>query len=290
MRGVSSANSTASRCAVLIAIPASREDFDAALSYNSLPDYFLKSLAYGADPPRWEQYERIARAAQALIETARRLDAAVFVRATLDHLKRATTRYDYVVICAHWRGAHLTARDLRSNPETIFQRIRQHPLLASVQPLSDSEDGVIQSLNTAIDDLCLLSSLRKSVLEAAKRTQAIGQVLSRDFIDKALNPDIAPGNCVELWDGLYTPGQFEAALWSGFAGELDLALCTSVALATLLDLRRNNRIPSLYWDCQVDPIPQMGKIAMTLEMMAANGGGYIETRLSVEETELREGS
>lgn len=69
--------------------------------------------------------------------------------------------------------------------------------------------------------------------------------------------------------------------------ELDLALCRSVSLAALLDLRRNNRIPNLYWDCQVDAAPQLRKIALTLEMMAENGGGYIETRLTVEEAELQ---
>lgn len=288
MRGVTSRNSTASRCAVLIAIPASREEFDAALSRTPLPDYLSEDFGYSVDPHAgWEKYERVAKAAEALIGTARKLGAGVFVRATLEDVTRATARYQYVVVCAHWRGARVTARDLRSNPETIVQRIRQHPALASLQPQSCDEDCVVESLNAVIKDLSLLPSLPKSLLEAAKRTPAIGQVLSRDIIDKALRPDIAPGNCVELFDRLHTPGEFEAALWSGFAGELDLALCRSVSLSTLLDLRRKNRIANLYWDCQVDAAPQLRKIAMTLEMMAANGGGYIETRLSVEEAELR---
>jgi len=235
VRRVTSRNSTASRCAVLIAIPASREEFDAALSRTPLPDYLLEDFGYSVDPHAgWEKYERVAKAAEALIGTARKLGAGVFVRATLEDVTRATARYQYVVVCAHWRGARVTARDLRSNPETIVQRIRQHPALASLHPQSCDEDCVVESLNVAIKDkdLSLLSSLPKSVLEAAKRTPAIGQVLSRDIIDKALRPDIAPGNCVELFDGLHTPGEFEAMLWSGFAGELDLALCRSVSLAT----------------------------------------------------------
>ena len=284
---MTSVNSTASRCAVLIAIPASREEFDTALERIPLPDYFLDSFPNGAS---WEQYENIAKAAEALIDVARKLRAGVFGRATLQHVTRATAHYQYVVVCAHWRGARVSPRDLRSNPETIFQRIRQHPALASLQPQSCDEDCVLESLNAAIENLSLLAALPKSLVDAVKRTAAIGEVLSRDVIDKALHPYIAPGNCVELFDRLHTPGEFESALWSGFAGELDLALCTSVALATMLDLRRNNRIPNLYWDCGVDAVPQLGKIAMTLELMAANGGGYIETRLSVEEAELRSGS
>jgi len=287
VRGVTSANSTASRCAVLIAIPASREEFDDALSRTPLPDYFLEMFR---GHPTWEQYKKTANAAEALISTARRLDAGVFVHATLDNVTHASAQYDYVVVCAHWRGARVSPRDLRSKPETICQRIRQHPLLASVRPPTGSEDCVIQSLNAAIDDLSLLGSLPKSVLESAKRTDAIAPVLSRDVIDKALNPHIAPGNCVELFDGLHTPGKFEAALWPGFAGELDLALCASVALATLLDSRTDNRVHNLYWPCAVHPLPQLLKIAVTLEIMAANGGGYIETRLSVEEAELQNGS
>jgi hypothetical protein len=283
---VTSVNSTASRCAVLIAIPATREEFESASSRTPLPDY-LASFPHGAG---WDQYKSIANAAEALIGVARRLDAGVFVRARLKDVTLATAQYQYVVVCAHWRGAYVALRDLRSDPETIIQRIRQHPVLASVDLQNCREECLVQSLNDAIDDLSLLRSLPESLLEAAKRTPAIGRVLSRDLIDKAFYPDIAPGNCVELFDGLYTPGEFEVALRSEFAGELDLALCTSVALAALLDLRRNNRVANLYWDCEVDARPQLGKIRMTLELMAANGGAYIENRLKIEEAELRDGS
>jgi hypothetical protein len=289
VRGVTSANSTASRCAVLIAIPATREEFDAAMCRTPLPD-FLESSFLGVDPAeKWKKYHATANGVQALVATARKLNAGVYAQATLESVSDATARYQYIVICAHWRGPFLMERDLMSDPDAIVQRIRRHPAFISVQPQACGKKDVVKALNSAIEDSRLLNSLRQSLQEAAKLTPAIGHVLSRDIIDRELNGDIAPGNCIELFDGSHPLSNFEMKIARNFAGELDLALCNSVALAIFLDLRRDNRIPNLYWPCAVHPVPQLLKIATTLEIMGSNGGGYIDTRLSVEEAELRDG-
>jgi hypothetical protein len=113
----------------------------------------------------------------------------------------------------------------------------------------------------------------------------LGTTLCRDLIDEGLNGLVEPGNRMEFADGLYAPSDVEGALWLGFNGELDLAMCNSVALATLIDLRRGSQLRHLHWPQYVLPEPQYLKVAWTLREMAAHGGNYIATRMEVEARE-----
>jgi hypothetical protein len=63
---------------------------------------------------------------------------------------------------------------------------------------------------------------------------------------------------------------------------MDLAVCNSQALATLLDLRRRDTIRHLHWGNVVHPIPQLLSIAATLKRLAASKGSYISNRLELE--------
>jgi hypothetical protein len=268
-------------CAVLFAIPTDRSQFDEQAKAS---DYAHKMLRGRKVEEAWRaDYENVAAAAQNLISTAQRFGASVYQCATLVDLAEATRRSNTVVLFAHWRGAKFDAGDLLAEPAVLSRKLAQHPCF-SASCASDTQ-GIIDLLNGAIEDMRLLDELPAAVSKSGRRSRSIGQTLSRDLLDEYLRGLVAPGNRLELFDDLYTPDDVDRAVSADFRGELDLALCHSEALATFLDLRRGDRLHHLHWPNILHPGPQLLKVAETLDLLASEGGSYIEKRLSVEEAE-----
>jgi hypothetical protein len=274
------------QCAVLFAIPVNWEEYDCLARQGSRSDYISGMLA-GHDPASiWaSDYRHVASAAQGLINTAQDVKAGICQKAALKDFFDATTRFQTVVLFAHWRGAMFRPSDLFGDLGDILYRMHRHPLLRRVQLKRRDEEAVVDALNELVEDLTLLDALPRSLAEAGRRSHTVGQTLCRDLIDEALSGVVIPGNRVELIDGLHTPADVEGALPGGFSGALDLALCNSEALATYIDLRRGNRVQHLHWPAVLSPIPQLLKVQKTLQLMATFGGTYIDTRLSLEEAE-----
>jgi hypothetical protein len=268
-------------CAVLFAIPTDRSQFDAQAQVSD----YVRKLARGRDlDTAWRSdYENVAVAAKFLITTAHRVGARVYERATPVHLADATRSCRAVILFAHWRGAKIDASDLLAEPEILSQKLRQHPYFRDTYA-SDTH-GIVDILNGAIEKMQLLDELPSAVVEAVKRSRSIGQTLCRDLIDEYLRGLLAPGNRLEFFSGLCTLDEVDRAVSAEFHGELDLALCHSEALATFLDLRHGDQMRHLYWPCLIHPVPQLLKVTTTLELLAAEGGSYIEKRLSLEEAE-----
>ena len=122
---------------------------------------------------------------------------------------------------------------------------------------------------------------------AGLNSVSVGRVLCRDLLDEALDGLIRQGNQIDLFDGLHSLGAAEAAIWQGFCGEIDLALCNSVAFSTYIDLRRNNRVRHLHWPDLIDPIPQFLLIAETLRRLSSKNGSYCSVRLQLEREMLQ---
>jgi hypothetical protein len=189
-----------------------------------------------------------------------------------------------VILFAHWRGAKVAASDLLAEPEILSAKLREHPLFRSSH-LSDA-DSIVDAMNSAIEQTRLLQDLPLTVAGAASRSRSISQTLCRDLLDEYVIGLLMPGNRLELFNGLCTPDEVEQAVHAEFHGELDLALCHSEALATFLDLRRGDRIRHVHWPSLLHPVPQLLKVATTLERLAVEGGSYIEKRLLLEEAEI----
>jgi hypothetical protein len=244
-------------------------------------------LSAGREPEiAWQtDYQSVAGAAQHLIATARRLGARVYERATPEHLRDATHSCGTVVLFAHWRGAKIDASDLLAEPHIIWLKLRQHPYFSNLH--SKRLDDIVDALNGAVENMRLLDELPTSVAVAASHSRSIGQTLCRDLLDEYMGDPLAPGNRLEFFNGLCTPDEVDRTMWSGFDGELDLAICHSEALATFLDIRRGDRFRHLHWPTVLHPLPQLLKVAATLELVAAEGGSYIDKRLLLEEAETR---
>jgi hypothetical protein len=270
-----------SACAVLFAIPTDRPQFDAQAKTS---DYLRKLLRGRISEIAWrEDYENVAAAAQGLINTAHEFGVRVYERANKIDLDNATRSCRVVILFAHWRGAKVEASDLLAEPELILASLKRHECFRGAR--TNNTAGIVDMLNGAISDMRLLDDLPATLAVAARRSRSIGQTLCRDLIDEYLSGSIVPGNRLELFNELCTPDEVEQAIFVDFNGELDLALCHSEALATFIDIRRANRVRHLHWPNLVHPGPQLLKVTATLKRLAAEGGDYIDKRLSIEEAE-----
>ncbi len=273
-------------CAVLFGIPVTRGEFEAAASHVPRSDYMHGLLRGNSPDSVWDaDYGRVAGAAQQLIRTAHELGVSVYQRATLRDFSHATTHFPVVILFSHWRGAMFRGSDLAGDIQAIIDRLRQDSVLQPVRPKSANTNSVVDALNAAVQNLSLIRGLPREVADSVVSTPSVAQTLSRDLIDEAMSGLIEPGNRVEMFDGLHSLREMESALWKGFAGELDLALCNSEAFATFIDLRRSNAIRHLHWPYLLLPVPQLMKVEATLQIMAKCNGDYISTRLSLEELE-----
>src|ERR1700723_1217172 len=269
------------QCAILIAIPPDRSQFEVP---GRLSDYVRKPLRGRDANIAWrDDYESVACAAQCLIATARRLGVRVYERATLVDLAEASRDCSVVILFAHWRGAKIDASDLSARPEVVSAKLRQHPCFRD--SCFEDTNSLVDAMNGTIEDMRLLSELPPSIALTARRSRSIGQTLCRDLLDEYLDGLLTPGNRLEMFDELCSPDQVDRALSADFHGELDLSLCHSEALAVFLDLRRGDRFRHLHWPVLLHPVPQLIKVAAALELFDSEGGSYITKRLSLEEAE-----
>jgi hypothetical protein len=274
-----------SNCAVLFGTPIDRDEFMDKAG-ESPPSDYLRIVLRGQKPSAvWkEYYQSVAEAAFRLASTASNFGAKVYRRATIRDFAEASVAHECLILLAHWRGATYLPDDLLAAPQEIVDFVEggSHPVLALLQGTEARVLALTDALNRAVSNGSIQALLPPSVAAMARPSKTLGKTLSRDMLDDVFEGLLAPGNRVELFDGLHSPADMEAALCQNFNGVLDLATCNSEALAIYLDLHRGNTIRHLHWPDLIDPVPQYILIAETLKRQAVFGGTYITTRLGVE--------
>jgi hypothetical protein len=269
------------RVAVLFALPTDRDTFLAVARGEVLGDY--RNLLFRGESAEavWqERYTRVAEAARDLIAAAADVGTAT-TRATLSDLAVASRGSDVVIVLGHWRGWAVAEADLRMDLHDIAVRFRRAgfgDLLGRKAITSRLE--MVRALNAAIEHGELLARTHPDLADGEHPT--IKATLGRDILDELLGVGIAPGNRVELFDGLHTPAAFEEALDPGFRGDLDLATCSSIALATLISMRRGRSVQVVHTVDLVDPLLCLITIRGTLCHLLTRGGTYAEARLEIE--------
>jgi hypothetical protein len=273
-------------CVLVFGTPISREEFERACQRIPRADYVANLLGVDGDPEKaWHSlYATVAETAQQLIAVASALGAVVCREATLSDLAYATIHREVVILMAHFKGFDVVQEDLVGPLDRIIAAIESgsHPALAYFKQVTREPGSLVDAFNIAVMDRKLLSYLPRPLEDAGRLSISVGRVLCRDLLDEAFAELIRPGNQIELFDGLHSPGAVERAIWSEFKGELDLTLCNSVALATYIDLRRRNLVRHLHWPDLVDPVPQFILIGETLRRLSRQGGSYIALRMRLE--------
>jgi len=269
--------------AVLFALPTDRAMFDEVARGEVLQDYRSLLLRGSSAEATWlHRYTRVAAAAQELIAVAGDLGASIWTRATLGMVREASAASDVVIVVGHWKGWTVAESDLCADGEDVIGRLADAGLgdMIDVDGRGDSR-RVWHALNAAIENGEMLRRTFPDIAATVEHPSLVA-ALGRDALDDLLQDQVTRGNRVELCDGLHTPAAFEAALAPGFQGDLDLATCSSVVLATFIGRRRGNAVKIVHTIDLVDPLTCLIAITAALRRMAAYGGPYSRARLDVE--------
>jgi len=236
------------RCALALAVPLTKEAFQADLDAGDAMDFSRKELLRGKPPAdAWQENGlALATLCREVCTEATALGVAVVENATLDKLPSLFSGHDVVTIIGHWRGPELLGADFRVDPRTFVDRIyRSGDSLgqavadrlrgAAREALERPERGARAAALAELMDTLIIAGDEPlpgalppgSVLIDRPSLQA----RHRAMLDAAYPDMLKPGNRVELRDGLHSATALAACLPRDWAGIADLALCQSAYVA-----------------------------------------------------------
>ncbi len=284
---------------VLFAVPTTKEAFLQSAAAVPLGDYVRGVLGKRTPEVAWgaeEGYWRVAEAATRLADQATELGGQVVHGARRTDLFRETEASDVVILCGHWRGDPVAQADLVGSPREIVAALhaaqgREGEVLRAVSsallaPGEGEEHAWRRKAARMLNGLIASRAFDDALgLSDENERAALGAPLARAVIDETLGPLIAPGNRLELADGLLTEAEVDAAIAPDFGGELDLSVCRSVFLARFLGARRADHIPRPIFHHGLTlllPNTRFAVLGEVLALCASTGLPYHEARARVE--------
>jgi hypothetical protein len=304
--------------ALLIGVPVDYEEFEQRIKTSDWLSKFYDrgsepALLAQSVKARWEQEYSplVADGLQKLLEIAEKLNIQLFRSATIEALGRATQTKQVVILFAHWKGPEILNDDFIVPPNATKFAAEVH---GSESPLADWLRSRFSEIETSNGGRGLLSwssisrALRRTkrpvktvreVLNDAlhtplvdnNRNQIIGvdEVLEhnvsrsarrRDEIDRLFASLLRPGNRLELFDGLHSKEQIEAAIAPTFGGILDLTTCTSTVLADHISKKRHKRLRTVQFASVQEFLWCANCVAGTLQLVANGGMSYQSARVT----------
>ena len=260
-----------SECAVLVAVPLSREQFeqDVAAAQTEIPaehsrgDYAVRMARkdhYGGDLAKaWDEDGAVvANLCLKVIEDARSVGAHTYASATPETLSDAIRSGAHVIILiAHWKGSRILATDIRIPPfkEFVGGPRPSHRLQRTVWDTLNRgirEDGGRLRSSVIADQLNRLMCREAGYeiddgdwldfdefMDGPEDRANIGA--ARDQFDDEFAGIVVPGNCLELRDG-YRKGKAVAGMFPDhWGGLVELCVCTSMSLAFAIKQGRDDR-------------------------------------------------
>jgi hypothetical protein len=237
------------RCALAVAVPLTKEAFQADLDAGAAMDFSRKELLRGKPPDDAWRENGLALAAlcREMCTEAAGLGVTVVESATLDRIPALFAGHEVVTILGHWRGPDLLGADFRVDPRAFVDWI-----YGSSDPLGRA---IVDRLRGAALEQALKRPerrAREAALAELVDTRVIAgdeplpgalppgpvlidrpslQARHRAMLDAAYPDMLEPGNRVELRDGLHSAEALAACLPPDWAGIADLALCQSAYVA-----------------------------------------------------------
>lgn len=187
-----------------------------------------------------------------------RLGGSVAENATLSDVSAASRHEAVVILIGHWKGAHSQPADvigaISSNAVKALQASNNPRLSRLGRKLGRVTTDPVKAaseINRCVD------ALQSDLLKAARRSRgetrfvvrpATASAEARAMLDAALGGEVAPGERLELADGLHDPHSIAAAVPSDFTGVLDFTSCHSVYLADRIDRLTAGRFRSVMFE------------------------------------------
>lgn len=234
-----------SECSLLLALPLTESQYDRAIGRDS---DFLRTNRYGAAD--WSRYEQIAKSIRSVCKECADLEVGVVYDARSEDLTEATRTQQVVAVVAHMRYDLLRAENVidaggfqdrvDSGMEPEFQFVRT---LFHNRPSFESRLAVVNWLikKTLYDFSVPEESSWPEAERLLRQAPETLSMLRFDLLrfESLFGPAIVrPAKVVELSSGMVTGPDFETAIHASFRGFLDLSLCHSMPLGSLIGHRR----------------------------------------------------
>ena len=231
---------------LLIGLPITEEEFGARLADSDLLARF-RSTSSDSGPDAdlgerrakrsWKQYfSATAAPVSELREDAERLGARVVTRATLADFRKATAKFETVILLSHWKGPEVSFEDILRTPSTehlrrlawqnspVTRRLRERLIERGLD--RETGDGGPVSCTQA---RTALRQALNAVVQAEENFEqdddapviehpVTVRTRRRDEIDTLFSGFVRPGNRIELFDGMHDKADIETAIAPGFGG------------------------------------------------------------------------
>lgn len=286
-------------CVLALAIPVTREAFEADLDPASSKDYakaFSHTAAGLSADSLWRDYCNVLRTVFETAESVKSLGVVTEEATSLSALERLLSNFSVVTLVAHWRGAAFFDSDFL-DPASVAAdlldgtREELNPLRSSL-----AQDD-LSVLRAAGDPAELCTGLRKAFNHllvqqvlwdqgvpspifpgGVKKDIALTPLqlafLNRHAIDTLFSDDrLRPGNRLELADDMWSIDDIVEAIPASFEGVFDLTVCNSVLLGDTIKRSRPDCLVAMHEE-RVGPIVRFVIYRNVMAFIARTGAEY----------------
>ena len=179
----------------------------------------------------------------------------VVLRAESAHIRKAATRYESIVVIAHWKHERALPSDILS-PALLWQHMLEvDPGLERLDVSASETPQFSEQLSSALDDLVLRGgSDLVAIPDGSGDGRLPASVLRRDVLNGI--PYLAAGNRLETWDAMMSAEEFSDLFGNEFDGVALMAICHS----TLLSEAFRTHHPNAMCICSRNPV----RVGLTL--------------------------
>jgi hypothetical protein len=285
-------------CGLALALPMDFAAVERAVQGGAYSDYVGRAAWLGSPQRVWEQgFQKVAAAATKFSLDAAALGVVVARDATLADLRGLFECCAVITIVAHWRGPEVDAADIRLDPARILDRL-EHEQSSTAQLIRaglppDWKEKILRAGTGGAQKSLLAELLDRRMrhlphLVAAPDSvewhmdAATLQHANRAALDGWWPEAFAPGNRLELADGLHAPERIGACVPRCWSGVADLSNCLSAQLIEQIKQARSDRIV-ISNERETNPLSRMALICVIYEALAKQPCNYAQIRVALSQ-------
>lgn len=291
------------RIGIAIGVPTTFAEFRQRVATSDfLSKYALAASADAPDAALREAWTRgyepgVGRHLLAMLEAVGPLQVRICTGATLADIGHLSSECDVLIVLTHWKGSEVTFQDLRPgcSLEAIAERARERstPLACWLASRAQNHTrwwaalaGCKPPSPVALLQKCIRIGWRgeatQDVVDGRSALPITLAAWRRDELDAMLAGLLAPGNRIELFDGLHAKEQFEAAISRRFDGFLDLTTCISTVLGDYVSRQRRGALRMLSFAANQDAVWHAQTVTVALEITLSGARAYADARIEAE--------
>lgn len=286
-------------CGLVLALPSSIEAIERALQGGPYSDYVGRAASIGNAEAIWNRgFRAVADAVNRFAGGAARHGVFVREQATLDDLALVFSSKTVVTVVAHWRGPQISKADLLLEPSVIIERLRQDeadlPSLfrEGASPnwfewLKSSDNETVRRSRLA-ELLNTRLSQRPVLAPPAPGTKWCVDAITlrhenRSALERWWPSAFAPGNRLELADGLHSVDTIASVVPDQWAGIADLSNCQSAQLIDSIKRTREGETREdrivIANELETNPIRRLALLKETYNILSTGNANYAAVRI-----------